>query len=165
MPLIKLFLEICLFRKGPQDAPASIFLLGLSSAAYFAVGFVLLGLKIQWLEAVLQVFLEAVMLLGFVWVSLMVAGKLTRMLQTTIAMMGTDALISSFAVPLLAFLMENPQASIIQLFLLLLMFWHVAVVAHILRHALSQPFGMGLGLAVIYVVLSYQVMVMLFPQG
>ncbi len=162
MPLIKLFLDICLFRKGPQDTPASTMLLNWTLGAYFVVGFALLGLETQWVEAVIQVLLEGAMLLGFVWISLKAAGKMNRFLQTTIAMLGTDALISSLAIPLVAIAVANPHAVIITLLLLMLMLWHVGVVAHILRHALSQTLAIGLGLAIVYVVFTYQIMVLLF---
>jgi len=162
MPLIRLFLEICLFRKGPQDAPASTMLLRLVLVAYFLVGVVLTTLETPWLEAIAQVLLEGAMLLGFVWVSLLAAGKLGRWLQTLISMLGTDALISGIAIPLEAVLLANPQAGILRLLLLLLMLWHIAVLAHILRHALSQTLAVGLGLAFVYVAFSVQVLVMLF---
>ncbi len=162
MILIKLFLDICLFRKGPQDAPASPMLLKWTLGAYFLVGLVLLGLETRWAEAVAQVLLEGAMLLAFVWVSLKSAGKMNRFLQTTIAMLGADALISSFAIPLVAVAMASPHAVVITLLLLMLMLWHVGVVAHILRHALSQTLAIGLGLAIVYVVFTYQVMILLF---
>jgi hypothetical protein len=38
------------------------------------------------------------------------------------------------------------------------------VVGHILRFALSRPFGFGLGLAIIYVVGAYQAMSLLFGK-
>ena len=162
MPLIRLFLEICLFRKGPQDTPASQMLLWLALAAYCLVGAAQALLEDQWLEGVLQVPLQALILLAFVWVSLMAAGKLERMRQTLIAMLGTDALISSFAIPLEGLFLADPQAALIHLLLLLLMLWHMAVVAHILRHALSQTLMVGLGLSFVYTVFTLQVLLMLF---
>jgi len=162
MPLIRLFLDICLFRKGPQDVPASMMLLRFALAAYFLVGVALTVLEAPWLEGIAQVLLEAAMLLAFVWVSLLAAGKTSRWLQTLISMLGTDALISGVAIPLEALLLVNPQASVVHLILLLLMLWHLGVVAHILRHALSQTLAVGLGLAIVYVAFSVQVLVMLF---
>jgi hypothetical protein len=162
MPLLKLFLDICLFRKGPQDAPASPALLKLALSAYFLVGLLLAILEAHWLEGILQVLLEAAMLLGFAWASLMAAGKTSRWLQTAIAMLGTDALVSSFAIPLDAVLLASPQAGLLHLLLLLLMLWHIAVVAHILRHALSQALAVGLGLSIAYVFFSVQVLILLF---
>jgi hypothetical protein len=166
MPLIKLFWEICLFRRGPQDVPSSQTLLGLSALAYFAVGLTLLGLETGWPEAAAQVLAEAVMLLGFLWATLSVAGLKSRFIRTLIAMLGTDALISSFAIPLMIGIPQSPQAQGFYFGLLLLMLWHLTVVAHIFRHALSRPLGVGLGVAIVYVVASYQMMLLLFaPTG
>lgn len=165
MPLIKLFFDICLFKKGPQDLPASRLLLGLTMLAYLLVGVVLLGLESNWGDAVIQALVEVGMLLGFLFVTLKVAGLMHRFMQTTIAMLGTDALISSCAVPLLTWMLTSPQAKGVYLFLLMLMLWHMAVVAHILRHALSRSLAVGLGLAIVYIVASYQVMLLLFAPS
>ena len=162
MPLIKLFVDICLFKKGPQDVPVSPLLLILSLLAYLLVGVFLLGLETSWSEGVLQALVEAVMLFGFLWITLKTAGLMSRLLQTATAMLATDALISSLAVPLLTWMVTSPEAKGVYLFLLLLMLWHMAVVAHILRHALSRTWAIGVGLAIVYVVASYQVMLLLF---
>lgn len=162
MPLIKLFLAICLFRKGPQDIPLSAVLLKLSLTIYAVVGLILTGLETGLPEAALQVLLEMGMMLGFVWISLKAAGKLPRLTQTMTAMLGTDALISSLAIPLLALLKGEPPIPIAHLLLLSLTFWHIAVISHILRHALSQSLGLGIGLAIVYLVASYQIMMLLF---
>lgn len=163
MPLIKLFFDICLYRKGPQDLPVSSLLLGLSLLAYLIVGMVLLGLETTWTDAAIQALVEAGMLLGFVFITLQIAGLTSRFLQTSTAMVGTDVVISSFAVPLLTWMISSPESKgVIYLFLLMLMLWHVAVVAHILRHALSRSLAIGFGLAIVYIVASYRVMVALF---
>jgi hypothetical protein len=165
MPLIKLFFDICLFKKGPQDLPASGLLLGLATLAYLLVGIVLLGLEATWADAAIQALVEGAMLLGFLFITLKVTGLMSRFLQTASAMLGCDALISSLAVPLLTWMLTSPEAKGVYLFLLLLMLWHLAVVAHILRHALSRHLGIGLGLAIVYVVASYQVMLLLFAPS
>jgi hypothetical protein len=162
MPVIKLFFDICLFRKGPQHVPASQMLLGVVGAAYLTVGLVLLGLETNWVDAILQVIAEAAMMLGFLWITLSVSGLMPRFLQTTIAMLGSDAMISSLAVPLIALIPNSHETTAVYLGLLFLMLWHLAVVAHIFRHALSRALGVGIALAIVYVVASYQVMLLLF---
>ncbi|WP_045223494.1 hypothetical protein [Methyloterricola oryzae] len=165
MPLIQLFIDICLFRRGPQDVPASQLLLGLAVLVYLTVGVVLLGLEGMSMEAVLQALVELLILLGFVWGNLKFLRLQKRFVQTAIAMLGADALISSLAIPPVAWMAYSAGARGAYLLLLLLMLWHLAVVAHILRHALSRPLGVGIGLAVVYVVASYQVMLTLFPPA
>jgi hypothetical protein len=162
MPLLRLFVDICLFRKGPQDAPTSRMLLKLVLAAYLLANLLITLLESPWHEGLLKVVLEVLILLGFVWISLIMAGKPNRWLQTTISLLGTDALINSLALPLEAYLMADPKNGFIPWLLLLMMFWQIAVVAHILRHALSQPLAVGFGLAIVYVAFSIQVIVLLF---
>lgn len=165
MPLIKLFIEICLFRRGPQDVPASQLLMGLAIAAYLAVGIGLLAMEGLHLGAVLQALVELLILLGFVWANLQFMRLQNRFLQTAIAMLGSDALISSLAIPLVGWMALSEGAKGAYLLLLLLMLWHLAVVAHILRNALSRPLATGFGLAIVYVVASYQLMLILFPPA
>jgi hypothetical protein len=164
MPLIKLFLDICFFKKGPRDVPASSLLLGLAVLAYLIVGVVLLGLERDWSGAVVEAVVEALMLFGFLYMALYLSQGIPRLQQTATALYACDALISTAAVPLLAWLLVTPEAKGVYIFLTLLMLWHLAVIGHILRHALAISFFFGLGLAFGYVVVSYQVMMVLFGQ-
>jgi hypothetical protein len=165
MPLLRLFWDICQFRKGPQDVPASQALLQLNIAAYSVVSVLQALLDNDWLQGLLQVPLAAAILLAFVWVSLTAAGKPNRLLQTLIAMFATDALISSLALPVQVLLKINPDASLAHLAMLLLMLWHMGVIGHIFRHALSRSLTIGLALSFVYIVFTVQVMVMLFGGG
>ena len=45
-----------------------------------------------------------------------------------------------------------------------LMVWHWAVTGHIIRHALEKTLLFSLGLAFLYILGSYQVMALLFPE-
>ena len=162
MLLIKLFWDICLFKKGPQDIPPSRLLLSFATAAYLLVGLALLMLENTSWDALLQLLAEFGMLIGFLGATLKAAGLTSRFLKSSIAMLGCDALISSFGVPLLAALMASSLGGAPFLLLILLMLWHLAVVAHILKNALSCQAWIGWGLAVVYILGSYQVMMLLF---
>lgn len=74
-------------------------------------------------------------------------------------------MISATAIPLLALLLMAPEAKPVYIFLTFLLLWHLAVVGHILRHALAIPFFYGVALAFGYVVISYQVMMALFDRA
>lgn len=165
MPLIKLFLDICFFKKGPQDTPASNMLLVLAVFAYLIVGVVLLGLEGNRGEALVEAIVEGLMLFGFVYMALYLGKKLPRLQQTATALYACDALVSAAAVPLLAWLLVTPEAKPVYILLALVTLWHLAVVGHILRHALAIPFFFGVGLAFGYVVISYQVMMVLFDRA
>jgi hypothetical protein len=158
-----LFLDIALFKKGPQDVPASRLLFGLALVADILVGMLLLGLESSAWEAVPKVLLEMAMLLAFTWVTLAGLKLEARFPQTGCAMLGTDALISGFAVPLLAWMMAAENGAPGYLLLMLLMLWHLGVIAQILRNALECPLAVAIVMAIVYIGGSYQIMVLLFP--
>ena len=160
--LIVLFFEIATFRKGPQDVPASPWLLRLVLPVYVAVNVLILLLNGYWSTALLQITVDFLLVAGFSWPLLYFAGKPARFRQTLCALIGTDTVISFFAIPAVASL--NSQATDLAFFAMLaLMIWHWLVSGHIFRHALDKPLFFGLGLALLYILLSSQVMALLFP--
>ncbi len=114
-------------------------------------------------HALLQVIVEIALLLGASKIILSLAKKPERFLQTACALIATDALISFMALPVMATLIGKGSA-LSFIVIILLMLWHWAVSGHIFSHALSQPFTFGLGVAFLYILMSYQVMALLFPE-
>lgn len=164
MPLIRLFLDISLFNKGPQDTPASTFLLALTVAANLIVGIGLSVLEADWADALVQSLAGSFLLAGFLWIALSVTRKLSRFLQTATAAFGCDTLIGAVAAPLLSGSQLTPEGKgVAGILLSLLLLWQITVIGHIVRHALSVPFMAGLGLAFVYTVVSYMTMMALFP--
>lgn len=162
--MIRLFHDICLLRKGPQDVPASGLLLGLVVAANLLMGLALSWPDLGWVEALLQSATGALVLGGFLWAALMPSGKTPRFLQTAIAAFGCDTFVSAIAFPLLAWSQIDPDMKgAIGLPLMVLMAWQISVIGHILRHALSVPLIAGLGLALAYTAMSYSLITTLFP--
>ena len=45
------------------------------------------------------------------------------------------------------------------------MFWSIAVIAHILRHALSSSYAVGVLLALLYAIVSWNLGTLLFPPA
>ena len=161
--LLKLFFKICLFKKGPQDIPASSWLLRLLIVAYALVNFLLLKLSSDSYSAFLQVLVEILLILGSSWVILFIARKPARYQQMTSALIATDAVISFFALPAMATMMGQGSALAL-IVIILLMLWHWLISGHIFSNALEQPFTFGLGVAFLYILVSYQVMGLLFPE-
>ena len=161
--LLKLFFEICLFKKGPQDIPASNVLLRLLIPIYASVSFLMLILNSDGLNAAMQVLVEVMLILGSTWIILFIASKTARYQQTASALMATDALISFFALPAMATLVGQ-GTGLAFIAIILLMIWHWAISGHIFSKALEQPFTFGLGVAFLYILVSYQVMALLFPE-
>lgn len=166
MPLIRLFLDVALFNKGPQDVPASLFLFGVVLAANLTVGVGLALLDIDLLEGIGQSLAGMAMLGGFLWGSLYFGGKSSRYLQTATAAFGCDTLVSAVALPFLFWSrLTGEGRGVVELVILLLLLWQVAVIGHVLRHALSSSYAAGFALAFIYTVGSVRLMMELFPAA
>lgn len=165
MPIFRLLLDICLFRKGPEDVPASSILLGVTLLAYVLVGLFLLSFQTGLDIALPQVLAEGVMNLAFLGFLLWIANKPHRFLQVAIALVGSDALISLLALPLLLAQGVEGLAGVTHLPLLGMMIWHVAVSGMIFGRAISKSLPIGIAVALLYTLLSVQVMATLFPAG
>lgn len=161
--LMVLFFEISILRKGPQDVPASPWLMRLMLAPYLLVNLLILWLDGSWLRAIVQIGAETALLVGFSYPLLYFSGKTARFPQTFTALLGCDTLISLCAIPAVASL--HTQISDIALIaMLVLMVWHWLVNGHIFRHALDRPLLFGLALAFLYILISSQVMTLLFAE-
>lgn len=164
MPLVKCFLDLCLFRSGPQDLPASRFLLSLVIILNVLVSVFLASLEGELSQAVLQSVLAPALLALFLFGLLKFSNHSSRYTQTVTAGIGGDALITVLAVPpvLLGLIIPDVRGYV-GLLLFALMLWEIAVIGHIIRHAMDIPFMAGLGLALAYTALSYRIMMALFP--
>ncbi len=161
--LLTLIFNICLFKKGPQDMPVTKALLLLLIPVYFCISLLVLILNMDFIHAIFQTTVEIVLLLGFVKVILFFAKKPARYQQTASALIATDSLISFFAIPVMATLVGDGSAFSI-LSIIALMIWHWLVSGHIFSQALEKPFTFGLGLALLYILISSQVIGLIFPQ-
>ena len=88
------FLDIALWRKGPQDLPASTLLATLVLIAYMTAGFVRMQLYALDLEAsLLFICVDALMLGGWLWLVLAFFGRRQRFVQTITATLGVGLLV------------------------------------------------------------------------
>ena len=158
-----LFFRIAIFQKGPQDVPAVPFVLRLLLPIYVAINYLILFLNGAQSTALLQIGVDFGLIVLFCWPLLYVSGKIARFQQTLAAMVGTDIIISFCALPAIATL--NTHANDLAYFsMLALVLWHWLVSGHIMKHALDRSLFFGLGLALLYIMLSSQVMAALFPE-
>jgi len=162
--LIKLLFDICLFKKGPQDLPPSAGLLWMLVIVDVSVSFLMVSIRTDLAVSLLQAIASALLIVGFSWLILYVGRKRERFNQMTDALLGTDALISFFALPGMASMMIGTGALLAFIITIALMIWHWAVTWHIIRNALGQTWTFSLGLAFLYILGSYQVMALLFPE-
>lgn len=156
--LFDLILDICLLRKGPQDLPASQVLLGLCLAAYGLSSLLGLLVSMQPSTAVFQTLADIVLLTGFAYGILALMNYQARFVQTLTALAGTYTLLNLIALPLIFWLERATTGAaapmLPSLLLLVLMGWSIAVMAHVLQHALSTSRGMGVLYALGYLVIS-----------
>lgn len=157
--LFDLFLDICLFRKAPQDVPASMVLLKLCLLAYALSGLLVLLITTTSIPvALLQILLDMVLLAGLLYLGLGLRHHARRFEQTLSALTGSSALIGLLALPVMFWLAHQGQGGDVALpsiLLLVLMVWSIAVMAHILRHAFDISIWSGAALALSYTFLSW----------
>ena len=155
--LIRLFFNICLLKAKPQDVPTSQFFtvtLGLvnlfSGAAVLAYSF---GGFIPAFQAQM---LDVVLMALVLRTALQLANKSERFYQSLSALYGTGILITLFSLPLIMMAPDlSAQSGSAQggpwvLFYLLLVFWSIAIGAHIIRHTFEIPFTLGIAFSVSY---------------
>ena len=162
---LKLLFNICLFKKGPQEIPHSKQLLRTTTIAYALISYLLILVSADSFSALLQVATELIITFSFAGLILSIANKLPRFVQTTSTFLGTDALISTFAIPVLATLHQNADNIPAIFTMLALMIWNWLVTAHIISHALNKSFSFALGIAFLYVFSASQIMGLLFPMS
>jgi hypothetical protein len=172
---IRLFIDIALHRKGPQDVPAAGALVGLALLAYLLTGSLVLWTSTPEPRVVIAQLATDLVILLLVCGGLLAArGRLSRAPQTLAALFGTGALLSAAALPFvwtMTRVLDESGAvpgmevaallSTIMLFLLLLA--SLLVTGHILRHALDWSYAAGVLTAVVYFAASVMVFRRLFP--
>ena len=170
--LIHLFLDICLFRKGPQDLPSSPALLKLSLAFYGISGILILLIEFTQLNAFYALFLilfDIALLVGLLYGALHVLGYTARFSQTLAALAGVVALLQIITIPLAVWAKQevarNNNPGLPSLISLFLLGWAIAVMAHILQHAFSTSRNVGLLYAVAYFAISLMMSNWLLPAS
>ena len=155
LALARPFVEMCLLRLGPQDLPASPFLLGVTVAAYVGLGVLATAFHYPFLSAV-AISVTGTLVFGLLAFALLsVRGVAGRFYQTCAALAGTGAVLEAVALPLVALLEAGepegarPGAGVVLAIpWLAFLVWSWVVGGHILRHALSVRLPAGIGLSI-----------------
>jgi hypothetical protein len=164
----KAFFNICLLRKGPQDLPKSTVLLGLCLFMYTFIDVLLTVQSRPFDDALMVSLVDVGILLLVTYFILRQHHHLDRWLQTMTALFGTGVILGIFIFPLVFGGVQNQyevwvQQIIVFLFLVMVV-WNVAVLAHIVRHAISTSMGIGIMIAILYIWMSSLLITMLFPE-
>jgi len=152
---LRIFLDIVLWRRGPQDLPASGLLVVITLAAYVLVGAVQLVLLDEW-GATWLVFLVAdpALLTASVWLLLRLYGHTERFQQAAAAVLGTGALLGvALYLPLqilVTGLGLGPSSPVAQASALLLVVVFVLVNGRILKLATGSTLFTGIAASLTY---------------
>jgi hypothetical protein len=173
--VLRLLLQLCLFRSAPQDLPYSPRLA--QGLVLLAVGINLVFMRLFDLgdAAPADIALSLALLLGLPWLLLALRQRLPRYVQTLSAFAGSSVLYMLAVLPLVQPIKDlpppspdvppsAPQALIVVLWLGLLG-WKLAINAHIWRHALDWPRGAAILLVIGLFLLELALGQMLFAAG
>ena len=163
-PLVWTFFRILVFQKGPDVLPASQFLLGFLLLLNLAVGIASFILQFDLSGAILRTLADMSISIGFVYLLLLGANKSARALQTISAMLGVSIILNLMTLPLLL-MVSSEQLSIgaSAIFLYIIFCWHIAVMGHIFRHALSISLPVGMLVSFVYILIAMAIFYSLFP--
>ena len=165
--LIRAFLDIARWRKGPEDLPASGFLLTVTLGGYILASIVTVLFYARGVADLLaQVTLDIALMFGFFGLLLVFYKKTQRFEQTMTALLGTGIVLTVIALPLIAWLrVESAETttSIPALLMFLVVLWSISITGHIMRRALEIPFAGGVLMAVGYFLLSVFAFARFFP--
>jgi hypothetical protein len=155
---LRICLDIVLWRRGPQDLPASNLLLAIAVAAYMAVSAVQLALlgetAATWFFFLV---IDPLLLGGWVWLVLRLHGHAERFLQTTAAVFGTGAVLGlGLYLPLqliITGLGYDPTSGLAQFFALVLVVVFALVTGRIIKLATDSNLFTGIAVSLTYFLL------------
>lgn len=144
LPLIRLFIDLALFRRGPEQAPPSVPVLGVLLLAYVGVGLaVASALPVPSDSGPWPTLFATTFALAWCWLMLRLARKPERFVQTAIALFGVQVLFTPFVGALQGQLLKamgtGEMPVLLALLLLAVAVYIIAVVARILRIATEWP--------------------------
>ena len=166
--LLQAFVDIALRRSGPEDLPASGFLLFLTLGAYLVVSSISTTFFADGASNVMaQVAVDVFLLFGWFAGLLMLYRRPARIPQTMTAILGTLTLVHLIQLPMWFWLQSaggSPEASTFPLLAIWgILLWSFLVIGHIVHRALEIPLPGGILLALAYFLVSLAVYSQLFP--
>lgn len=161
MLFARLVIDLLLLRRGPQDMPGGTTVVYAGAIAYCSLLFVQGRMIASAGGAAFQALFATAILILYVIMLLRLRGYPGRIMQTLAALFSTGVVVKLLMLgPTLSFAQFYLDASQAQslselqlpsplatLAYLIIVFWGIAVSAHIYRHALQGSFWLGLGAA------------------
>jgi len=165
--LLKVFLDICLIKKGPKHVPESTGLLKVTFFTYFMSGTLLLASDASLFDAIIQAFIEALLLGIFMYGLVAFFSVAHRFTQSMIAIYASGTLITTVSVPFVFWVVSlsknDEPAGMGGLVVFLIVCWSFIVMASIIRETIKKSLSISLLLTFCYLYLSYQVISFVYP--
>jgi hypothetical protein len=165
--LIRLFVEIALLRRGPQDVPSSALLLVLTVLGYLAVTLVLSAVLIPVRGWVAQLLVATLFTLVWYGVLLRVVRRPERTLQTTTAVFGFQAVLAPLSVGfewlVRRYINDATWQAPVTCAGLLWLAWLIAANSHIVKSALEWSGTASVALVILQMVFCGLLLLTLFP--
>jgi len=166
--LARLYADIALLRRGPQDVPASMLLLSLTVLAYFAINLLanwaLPSTNDPWF-AVLAI--DVLFTLGWYTTLLSVLRRSERVLQTTTAIFGYRAVLAPLTIAaewlVRRFGSEQSWQLPLAVGYVAVVVWMIAANSHVLKAALEWTTFQCVALVILEIVASGLLVVALVP--
>ena len=165
--LSRMFWQIALLRRGPQDLPASTLLLVLTVIGYVCVNILfssLLPPESRWPERLL---VDSLFMLVWYVALLRLLGRPERILQTTTAVFGFQAVMTPLLIPSEWLLRRFGEDSTWQVPItcagLLLFVWVIAANSQIVRTALEWSAASSVALVILQTLAGWLLQFALFP--
>lgn len=162
MNIILRYIDLCRFKAGPADMPASNKLLKVTLLAYFLLGIVISRIDSGWKISITSSLADILFMIAAIGLMLHFKGLYPRYQQTLIALAGAGIILDLIGLPLLIWLNQIDKleqgTSVALLLMIALMFWSLMVTAHIFRQALDIKAGTAAIVTVIYTALSLLVL-------
>lgn len=168
--LIRTLLDLLTFRAGPQDFPYSPGLATATGGAFLATGAIAVLPVTRLSVALAQTALELGLMSGLLYAVLSLSGRAQRFLQafTALTALGTAMQVAAWPLTALAYPQgaAQPQSGPL-LVLLVLLFWNLALIAHILRLTLETTPFRAVAMTLLYYLTLVMIAAALFgtPEG
>lgn len=165
--VIRLFVQIAMLRRGPQDLPASALLLVLVVCGYVAVFVAVSALLPPSAGWQLALGIDVLFTLAWFAVLLRLVGRRERFLQTTTGIFGLQMLLTP---PLLAsewlvkrFGQDTTWQLPVGVGSLAILIWMIAALSHVVKAALEWSSASSVALVILQIVASQLLLFALFP--
>jgi len=167
--VIRLYVQIALLRRGPQDLPASRLLLILTVCGYAAVNALVSSLLPPSTGWPPQLAIDVLFQLAWYAALLQLTGRSERFLQTTTAVFGFQAVLSPLLIASEWLMQRFGKDANWQLPIavagLALVIWLIAASSHVVKAALDWSSATSVALVILQIVASQLLLFALFPPG